>query len=302
MNEQQTTALTDHVLPLAPGFRQIGVSLYAHPAAAGLVTEPWDDYLTLVRLDVTVDDPTPPTLAWVDGGALLDGAWHRGDVCATLAFADAQSGLGAAWLESGAASASAWVAPRTGSQYQPGIPSAQPTLCLSAAALGDGAARGHRRRRATSARGQAAPLAFSVAIDATPPTASLVSPAAVATDAQPARARSTSADDVERRGVGAGADRRHDGAARPRRRARRADAPVAALAYGAHTLAWSVVDGAGNRTSAQPALRRAGRGAAGLRRAARPSNGAVLAAGDVLAVAVAVDRRRLRPRPGVDRA
>lgn len=47
VNEQQTTALTDHVLALSPGFRQIGVSLYAHPAVAGLVTDPWDDYVTL---------------------------------------------------------------------------------------------------------------------------------------------------------------------------------------------------------------------------------------------------------------
>ena len=32
VSEQQTTALTDHVLPLAGGFRQIGIALYAHPA------------------------------------------------------------------------------------------------------------------------------------------------------------------------------------------------------------------------------------------------------------------------------
>ena len=32
VSEQQTAALTDHVLPLAGGFRQIGVALYAHPA------------------------------------------------------------------------------------------------------------------------------------------------------------------------------------------------------------------------------------------------------------------------------
>jgi len=34
VNEQQTTALTDHVIPLAGGFRQVGVALYAHPAVA----------------------------------------------------------------------------------------------------------------------------------------------------------------------------------------------------------------------------------------------------------------------------
>src|SRR4029077_3120209 len=78
VSEQQTTALTDHVLPLAGGFRQIGVALYAHPATAGLVTGVWDDYLTLVRLDVTVDDAVAPGLSWVDGGGLLDGARHQG--------------------------------------------------------------------------------------------------------------------------------------------------------------------------------------------------------------------------------
>ena len=64
VNEQQTTALTDHVLPLAAGFRQIGVSLYAHPAAAGLVTDVWDDYLTLVppRRDGGRSDAAEPRL------------------------------------------------------------------------------------------------------------------------------------------------------------------------------------------------------------------------------------------------
>ena len=84
VNEQQTTALTDHVIPLAAGFRQVGVALYAHPAAGGVVTDVWDDYVTLVRLVVTVQDATAPALIWVDGGGLLDGAWHRGDVCATF--------------------------------------------------------------------------------------------------------------------------------------------------------------------------------------------------------------------------
>jgi hypothetical protein len=44
--EQQTTALTDHVISLASGFRQIGVALYAHPGVSGLVTDAWDDYIT----------------------------------------------------------------------------------------------------------------------------------------------------------------------------------------------------------------------------------------------------------------
>ncbi len=84
VSEQQTAALTDHVIALAAGFRQVGVALYAHPAAGGVVTDPWDDYVTLVRMVVTVQDATAPALIWVDGGGLLDGAWHRGDVCATF--------------------------------------------------------------------------------------------------------------------------------------------------------------------------------------------------------------------------
>jgi hypothetical protein len=279
VNEQQTAALTDHVLPLAPGFRQIGVALYAHPAAAGVVTEPWDDYLTLVRLDVTVDDPTPPTLGWIDGGGLLDGGWHNGDVCATLAFADAQSGLGSAWLESGGVS-SAWVAPRTGSQYQPGIPAAQPTLCLSAAALGDGLHSGTAGASDVST-GQAAPLAFSVAIDATPPAAALVSPAPAAPDAQPVVTLNVT-DNLS--GV-ASVLAQIDGTTVPLELAgaTASGKPLAALAYGAHTLAWSVVDGAGNRTSATAAFAVPDL-AAPVFGSPQPSNGAVLAAGDVLAV------------------
>ena len=65
--EQQTIGLTDHVIALASGFRQVGISLYAHPAAAGLITDAWDDYVTLVHLDVTVADATTPGVAWVDG-------------------------------------------------------------------------------------------------------------------------------------------------------------------------------------------------------------------------------------------
>jgi hypothetical protein len=283
VSEQQTTALTDHVLPLAPGFRQIGVALYAHPAAADVVSDVWDDYVTLVRLDVTVDDPTPPSLAWVDGGGLLDGGWHSGDVCATLAFADAQSGLGTAWLESGGVS-SAWVAPRTGSQYQPGIPAAQPTLCLSAAALGDGLHSGTAGASDVST-GQAVPLAFSVAIDATPPVAALVSPARDAPDSQPVVALNVT-DNMS--GV-ASVLAQIDGATVPLALVggTASGKPIAALAYGGHTLAWSVVDGAGNRTSATTAFAVPDT-APPVFGAPQPSNGAVLADGDVLAVEVGV--------------
>jgi hypothetical protein len=45
--EQQTVALTDHVIALASGFRQVGISLYAHPRSPGssrthrTTTSPW---------------------------------------------------------------------------------------------------------------------------------------------------------------------------------------------------------------------------------------------------------------------
>ena len=62
MSEQQTTALTDHVIALPGGFRQVGVALYAHPAAA-VVSDWWDDYVTLVRMVVTVQDSAAPGLS-----------------------------------------------------------------------------------------------------------------------------------------------------------------------------------------------------------------------------------------------
>ncbi|HEY3612080.1 MAG TPA: hypothetical protein VGK92_00160 [Gaiellales bacterium] len=281
VNEQQTAALTDHVLPLAAGFRQIGVSLYSHPAVAGVVSGVWDDYLTLVRLDVTVDDPTPPSLSWADGGALLDGGWHNSDVCGTLAVADGQSGVGTAWLESGGISSS-WAAPRTGSQYQPGIPSAQPTLCLSAAALGDGLHAGTAGAGDVST-GQATPLAFSVAIDATPPTAAIVSPAPAGSGPLPVVSLNV-ADNLS--GV-ASVLAQVDGTTVPLTLAgaTASGTPVAALAYGPHTLAWSVVDGAGNRTSSTATFAVADSTPPAFG-SPQPANGAMLDAGDVLAVAV----------------
>ncbi len=298
VSEQHTTALTDHVLPLAGGFRQIGVALYAHPATAGLVTGVWDDYVTLVRLDVTVDDAVPPALSWVDGGGLLDGAWHQGDVCATLAIADGQSGVGSVSLASDGV-ATGWGAPATGSQYQPGIATAQPSLCLSAATLGDGIHAGSVSG-ADASGGQATPLPFTVRVDRTPPVAKLVAPGATAPDALPAgRARRGRCH--ERRLGGRAADRRHGAwrstsppaeppaAPRPpwptaRTRSRGSSSTPPATAQTAA------------RTSTCPTPRRP--------RSARRSlpNGTVLAAGDVLAVAVAVARRRLRGRSRLRRA
>jgi hypothetical protein len=283
VSEQQTTTLTDHVIPLAGGFRQVGVALYAHPAASGLVTGAWDDYVTLVRMVVTVQDATPPALIWVDGGGLLDGAWHRGDVCATLGLGDGESGAGAVWLGSGAASA-IWNASSTGSQYQPAAAYGQPTLCLGAAALGDGIHAGGVGGRDASGE-QSASLPFTVRIDSTPPTARLLAPGAVASDARPG---------VELEVVDATSGissvlAQIDGVTVPLDLvgARASGRPGSRLSYGAHVLAWSIVDVAGNRTDGSarfdvPDTEPPSFGTP------QPPNGASLESGDVLAVAVAV--------------
>ena len=74
-----------------------------------------------------------------------------------------ESGVGAVWLASDGVS-SAWAAPRTGSQYQPGAAWGQPTLCLSAAALGDGIHAGAVGGRDESGQARAG-LPFTVRID-----------------------------------------------------------------------------------------------------------------------------------------
>lgn len=283
VSEQQTTSLTDHVLALPAGFRQIGVSLYAHPAVAGLVTDAWDDYVTLVRLDVTVSDPTPPSIAWGDGGSLLDGAWHRGDVCARVGLADAQSGINSIWIESSGAVAS-WVAPRTGSQYQPGGPGAQADLCLSAAALGDGVHAGSAGGDDVSG-GRATPLAFTVAIDATPPTAGLVSPSAVAADSRPV----VQIDPRDATSGVASVLAQIDGVTVPLDLAggHATGRPPTALAYGTHSLVFSVTDAAGNRTEGSESFSVPDTTPPAFGEP-EPANGATLGAGAVLAAAVAV--------------
>jgi hypothetical protein len=281
--EQQTTALTDHVIALPGGYRQVGVSLYAHPAVAGLIADPWDDYVTLVRMDVTVQDATPPALAWLDGGGLLDGAWHQGDVCAAFAIADGESGVGAVWLVSDGAS-SVWNAPATGSQYQPGIAGAQAGLCLSAAVLGDGVHAG-LAGGADASGGAAATLPFLVRIDRTPPVASLVAPAAVATDARPAVAL-----DVGDATSGvASVAIQIDGAplALERVGARVSARPATALAYGDHALSWSLVDIAGNRSDGGTHFSVPDTTAPAIG-APQPQAGASLGDGEALSVTVAV--------------
>src|SRR4051812_23666458 len=283
VNEQQTTALTDHVIPLAGGFRQVGVALYAHPAAAGVVVDAWDDYITLVRMAVTVQDSTPPALIWVDGGGLLDGAWHRGDVCATFGLGDRESGAGAVWLASGAASA-VWNAAPSGSQYQPAAAYGQPTLCLGAAALGDGIHSGAVGGLDASGE-QAAQMPFTVRIDATPPAARLLAPGPVASDARPGV-------ELEVGDATSGissAIAQIDGVTVPLdlAGARASGRPAARLAYGPHALAWSIADAAGNRTEGSarfevPDTEPPSFGGP------QPPNGASLGSGELLSVTVPV--------------
>ena len=242
--EQHTVALTDHVVALASGFRDVGISLYAHPAVSGVVTDPWDDYVTLVRLDVTVADSIPPSVAWIDGGSLLDGTWHRGDVCGTVAVGDNESGVAGVWLASDGIS-SGWSVPPTGSQYQPGPPWAQASLCLSAAALGDGVHAGAVGGADTSGE-VAAGLPFRVYIDRTPPTIGVVAPGPVATDARPPielafsdAASGTASVAIQVDGVALPVALPTAGRATTR--------PAVALSSGAHTLSWSAIDAAGNR-------------------------------------------------------
>ena len=285
VSEQHTAALTDHVLPLAGGFRQIGVALYAHPATAGVVPGVWDDYVTLVRLDVTVDDAVPPALAWVDGGGLLDGAWHQGDVCATLAIADGQSGVGTVSLASDGV-ATGWGAPATGSQYQPGIAGAQPSLCLSSASLGDGIHAG-AVSGADASGGAAAPLPFTVRVDRTPPVSSLVSPGATAPDALPAIELAVGDATSGVSAVGMQLD--GTAVALDVSAGRATGRPATALAYGAHALTWYVLDTAGNRTDGSAHFDVPDTTAPAFG-APQPADGAALAAGGRL------DRRGRRRR------
>ena len=227
----------------------------------------------------------PAGLVWVDGGGLLDGAWHRGDVCATIAVGDAESGVGAVWLVSGAVSA-VWIAPLTGSQYQPGIACGQPTLCLGAAALGDGIHAGAVGRPTTSAASRPTALPFTRASTRPPPGARLLSPgcrrgrrAACASCSRSAMPRAASPP--------CGADRRRDGAARARGSAGERAAPRGPGLWRARA-AWSVVDAAGNSRGRERALQRARHDAAGIRHRRSRRTAPRSASGDVLAVAVAV--------------
>jgi hypothetical protein len=282
--EQQTTTLTDHVIALASGFRQVGISLYAHPAVAGLVTDAWDDYVTLVRMDVTVSDANPPGVGWMDGGSLLDGAWHRSDVCATVAVGDNESGISGVWLASDGITSS-WSAPRTGSQYQPGITWGQANLCLSAAALGDGVHAGSVGGSDVSGE-VAAGLPFTVRIDRTPPAVGVLAPGAIADSPRPPlelafsdALSGTASVAVQVDGVGLPVSFPSPGRATAR--------PAAPLSFGAHTLSWSAVDAAGNRTDGSTSFSVPDTTPPAFG-PPDPAAGSSIGSGDVLSVSVAV--------------
>ena len=239
VSEQQTGPLTDHVVALPTGYRQLGVALYSHPgvvATAGV----WDDYLTLVRLDVTVDDPAPPTLAWADGGQLLDGAWHRDDVCAVVAASDGQSGVAVITAQAGPVVARFETA-ATGSQYQPRPASAAPRLCLGAAALGEGVQAG-QVAAADATGGAASPLGFTVRIDRTAPQAVLLQPAAPSPKPEIVIAASDALSGISAIEVTI------DGDAVPSVLVAGTVRLLPALVFGDHVLRWNVSDGAGNTT------------------------------------------------------
>ncbi len=281
--EQQTIGLTDHVIALASGFRQVGISLYAHPAAAGLITDAWDDYVTLVHLDVTVADATTPGVAWVDGENLVDGLWHRDDVCATVAVGDNESGVANVWLASDGIS-TGWSAPRTGSQYQPGPPWGQARLCLSAAALGDGIHHGAVGGADVSGE-VAAGIPFTVWIDRTPPVVGVIAPGSVTSETRPPielafsdAASGTASIAILVDGVALAVSLPGAGRATAR--------PAAALSSGAHTLSWSAVDAVGNRTVGSTSFAVPDTTAPVFGKP-EPESGSTLGDGDVLSISVA---------------
>jgi hypothetical protein len=285
--EQQTVALTDHVIALASGFRQVGISLYAHPAAAGLITDAWDDYITLVHLDVTVADSIAPGVAWVDGGSLTDGAWHRDDVCGTVAVGDTESGVANVWLASDGIS-TGWSAPPTGSQYQPGPPWGQARLCLSAAQLGDGVHQGAVGGADVSGE-VAAGLPFTVRIDRTPPVVGVIAPGPVTADARPAIELAFSDAFSGTASIGILVDGVALAVSLPG--AGRATArPAAALSSGAHTLSWLAIDAVGNRIDGSTSFSVPDTTAPSFG-APEPQAGATLGDGDVLSISVTVTDR-----------
>ena len=137
--EQQTTALTDHVIALAgrlpPGRR---LALRASRAWPG--SSPTRGTTTSRSCAWTSRSRTRRRRPWP--GSTAGACSTAPGTAATSArrspIADGESGVGAVWLVSDGASRPSGTRRATGSQYQPGIAGAQAGLCLSAAALGDG--------------------------------------------------------------------------------------------------------------------------------------------------------------------
>ena len=296
--EQQTAALTDHVIALPGGYRQVGVSLYAHPAVAGLIADPWDDYVTLVRhgRHGAGRDAAGPGLArWrrparrrLAPGRRLRGARdRRRRVRRRRGVARQRRRL--VRLDRAAQPARSTSpgspAPRPGSASRP---RRSATACTPASWAAQMPAAGRRRRCRSLVR-----------IDRTPPVASLVAPAAVATDARPAVAL-----DVGDATSGvASVAIQIDGAplALELAGARVSARPATALAYGDHALAWSLVDAAGNRSDGGTHFSVPDTTAPAIG-APQPQAGASLGDGEALSVTVAVSDDGSGVDPGLARS
>ena len=243
-NDLHYPTLTTLVAALPGGYHQLGVALSAHPAmSSGSVTDPWADYVTLQSLDVIVQEDGPPTIAWADGGGLLDGAWHHGEpMCARVHAEDATAGVARVTLSSGSVS-HPWSSPPTGSVYRPSPGAVEPTPCLGGGEVGDGVHAGAVSVR--DAAGNDGPaLPFVVHVDTVPPTAAFSGPGASTGDRRPVL--TLDAGDATS-GV-ASAVLTLDGVPLAGGSGRLSGRPAVDLAFGRHAVGWRVVDASGLAT------------------------------------------------------
>jgi hypothetical protein len=243
-NDVHYPTLTTLVAALPGGYRQLGVALSAHPAmATGSVTDAWADYVTLQSLDVIVQEDGAPTVAWADGGGLLDGAWHHGEpMCARVHAEDATAGVAHVSVSSSGMSHD-WSAPPTGSVYRPAPGAADPVLCLSGGEVGDGVHGGAIGVR-DAAGNDGAALPFVVRVDTVPPTAAFSGPGPSTSDRRPLLTL-----DVQDATSGvASATLSLDGVPLAGGSGRLSARPDADLGFGRHVVAWRVVDVSGLAT------------------------------------------------------
>ena len=183
VNEQQTTALTDHVIPLAGGFRQVGVALYAHPAAAGLVTRPVGR-LRDARADGRDRAGRHAARAHLGRRRRL----ARRGVASRRRLRDVRARRPRVGRRRRLAGQRRSVRGLECDAQRLAVPAGR-RLCPAHALPGSGGARRRHPcgcRRGLDASGeQAAQMPFTVRIDATPPSARLLAPGAVASDARP---------------------------------------------------------------------------------------------------------------------